>query len=165
MDFQETLRGVNNLMYQYGLSSEEAFDLFTKGAQEGLNYTDELGDNVSEYVGNFKQAGYSADEYFQLLKNGSENGAYNLDKVNDAINEVKNRLGDGTIEKNLTLFSSETQKVFKEWQKGDASMKDVIDRIVQDIKECTNEQEALTMAATCFWNDGRRLETSILLSP
>ncbi len=154
MDFQETLRGVNNLMYQYGLSSEEAFDLFTKGAQEGLNYTDELGDNVSEYVGNFKQAGYSADEYFQLLKNGSENGAYNLDKVNDAINEVKNRLGDGTIEKNLTLFSSETQKVFKEWQKGDASMKDVIDRIVQDIKECTNEQEALTMAATAFGTMG-----------
>ena len=30
MDFQETLRGIRNLMYQYGLTSDEAFDLFVK---------------------------------------------------------------------------------------------------------------------------------------
>lgn len=154
MDFQETLRGVNNLMYQYGLTADEAFDLFTKGAQEGLNFSDELGDNVSEYVGNFKQAGYSAQEYFQLLKNGSDNGAYNLDKVNDAINEIKNRLGDGTIKDNLKMFSSETQKTFKNWEKGKATMKDVIDSIVKDITNCKNEQEALTMAATAFGTMG-----------
>lgn len=154
MDFQETLRGARNLMYQYGLTSEEAFDLFTKGAQEGLNFSDELGDNVAEYVGNFKQAGYSAEEYFQLLKNGSENGAYNLDKVNDAINEVKNRLGDGSIKDDITMFSKETQKVFKNWENGKASMKNVIDSIVSDISKCKNEQEALTMAATAFGTMG-----------
>ena len=118
MDFQETLRGVKNLMYQYGLESEEAFDLFTKGAQEGLNFSDELGDNVAEYVGNFKQAGYSANEYFQLLKNGSNNGAYNLDKINDAINEATNKLADGSIKDNLSKFSVGTHNVFKQWQKG-----------------------------------------------
>ena len=153
-DFQETLRGVNNLMYQYGLTSDEAFDLFTKGAQVGLDYTHELGDNVAEYVGNFKQAGYSAEEYFQLLENGSENGAYNLDKVNDAINEVKNRIGDGTIKDNLDMFSKETQNVFTAWENGEASMKDIIDSIVNDINNCTNEQEALTMAAEAFGTMG-----------
>ena len=154
MDFQETLRGINNLMYQYGLTSEDAFNLFTKGAQEGLNFSGELGDNIAEYVGNFKEAGYSADEYFQLLKNGSDNGAYNLDKVNDAINEATIRLSDGTIEDNLNVFSNETKKLFKEWQNGDASQKEVIERIIQDIKECTNEQEALTMASTLFGTMG-----------
>lgn len=154
MDFQETLRGVKNLMYQYGLESEEAFDLFTKGAQEGLNFSDELGDNVAEYVGNFKQAGYSANEYFQLLKNGSNNGAYNLDKINDAINEATNKLADGSIKDNLSMFSVGTQNVFKQWQKGGASQKDVIDSIVKDINKCTNEQEALTMAATAFGTMG-----------
>lgn len=153
-DFQETLRGVNNLMYQYGITSEEAFDLFAKGSQVGLDYTSELGDNIAEYVGNFKQAGYSATEYFQLLQNGSENGAYNLDKVNDAINEIKNRIGDGSIKDNLDIFSKNTRKVFKEWEKGNASMKDIIDSIVKDINECKNEQEALTMAATAFGTMG-----------
>lgn len=154
MDFQETLRGIKNLMYQYGLESDEAFDLFVKGAQEGLNFSNELGDNVAEYVGNFKQAGYSANEYFQLLKNGSSNGAYNLDKVNDAINEATNRLADGSVEKNLNLFSKSTQNLFKQWQKGGATQKEVIDSIVTDINKCRNEQEALTMAATLFGTMG-----------
>ena len=153
-DFQETLRGVNNLMYQYGMTSEEAFDLFAKGSQAGLDYTHELGDNVAEYVGNFKQAGYSADEYFQLLENGSNNGAYNLDKVNDAINEIKNRIGDGTIKDSLDMFSEETQNVFHAWENGEAEMKDIIDSIVKDINNCTSEQEALTMAAEAFGTMG-----------
>lgn len=154
MDINETLRGADQLMTQFGLSADEAMDLMAAGAQNGLNYTDELGDNVSEYAGKFAQAGYSADEYFQLLKNGSQNGAYNLDKVNDAINEVTTRLADGTIEDSLSIYSSKTQDLFKAWQKGEASQKDVIDSIVNDIKNCTNEQDKLTMSATAFGTMG-----------
>lgn len=153
-DFDESIRGINNLMYQYGISAEEAFDLFAKGSQVGLDYTDELGDNVAEYSGNFKQAGYSAEEYFQLLENGTSNGAYNLDKVNDAINEATNKLADGSVEKNLKIYSKGTQDLFKKWQKGGATQKDVIDSIVDDINNCKNEQEALTMAATLFGTMG-----------
>ena len=116
-DFKETVRGVSNLMNHFGIDSTTAFDLFAKGSQLGLDYTSELGDNVAEYAGNFKQAGYTATEYFQLLANGSQSGAYNLDKVNDSINEIKNRLGDGTIKENLSLFSSSTKKAFSNWEK------------------------------------------------
>lgn len=154
MDINESIRGARNLMYQFDLSAEEAFDMMGKGAKEGLNYTDELGDNVSEYAGNFAQAGYSASEYFQLLKNGSSNGAYNLDKVNDAINEATNRLADGSVEKAIESFSTETQNIFREWQQGGATQKQVIDSIVNDISTCTNEQQALTMAATAFGTMG-----------
>ena len=57
MDFNETLRGTKQLMYQFGLSAEDSMDLIAMGAQNGLNYTDELGDNISEYAGKFAQAG------------------------------------------------------------------------------------------------------------
>lgn len=163
-DFNETLRGVQNLMNHFGISAEEAFDLFAKGSQEGLDYTDELGDNVAEYGGNFKQAGYSAEEYFQLLANGTKNGAYNLDKVNDSINEVKNRLGDGTIEKNIKTFSKGTQTAFKNWQSGKGTMKDVIDSIVKDINGCTDEQKALNMAATAFGTMGEDANLKVVKS-
>ena len=163
-DFNETIRGVNNLMQHFGIDSEEAFDLFAKGSQLGLDYTDELGDNIAEYGGNFEQAGYSAEEYFQLLVNGSKNGAYNLDKVNDSINEVKNRLGDGTIEKNIKTFSKGTQKVFKNWQDGKGTMKDVIDSIVDDINNCTDEQEALTMAQVAFGTMGEDANLKVVRS-
>lgn len=154
MDLNETLRGTDQLMTQFGLNSSEAMDLMASGAQNGLNYTDELGDNVAEYAGKFAQAGYSAKEYFQLLENGSQGGAYNLDKVNDAINEVTTRLADGTIEESLGSFSKNTQKTFKAWQDGKATQKDVIDSIVNDIKNCKNEQDKLTMSATAFGTMG-----------
>ena len=163
-DFNETIRGVSNLMTHFGIDSEEAFDLFAKGSQEGLDYTGELGDNIAEYGGNFEQAGYSAEEYFQLLANGSKNGAYNLDKVNDSINEVKNRLGDGTIEKNIDMFSDGTKSAFKAWKDGKGTMKDVIDSIVDDINDCENEQEALNMAATAFGTMGEDANLKVVKS-
>ena len=94
IDMNETLRGVNSLMKQYGLTAQEAMGYIARGTQNGLDKTNELVNNLSEYAGKFEQAGYSASEYFQLLQNGLQGGAYNLDKVNDAINEVTTRLAD-----------------------------------------------------------------------
>ncbi len=163
-DFNETIRGVNQMMKQFGIDSTKAFDLFAKGSQEGLDYTNELGDNVAEYAGKFAQAGYSAEEYFQLLKNGAEGGAYNLDKVNDAINEVTNKLADGSIADSLGIYSSKTQELFHAWQNGGATQKDVIDSIVSDITNCTNEQERLTMAATAFGTMGEDANAKFVTS-
>lgn len=150
MDMTESVRGAQSLVNHFGLTSEQAFDLLASGAQNGLNYTDELGDNVSEYAGKFAEAGYSADEYFQLLQNGSQGGAYNLDKVNDAINEVTTRLGDGTIEESLGMFDKNTQNVFKAWQDGKATQKDVIEAIVKDIKGTKSQQDQLNKSAKAF---------------
>lgn len=150
IDMNETLRGVNSLMQQYGLTAQEAMDYIVVGTQNGLDKTNELGDNLSEYAGKFSQAGYSASEYFQLLDNGLKNGAYNLDKVNDAINEVTTRLVDGTIGESIGSFSTKTQELFTSWQNGEATQKQVIDSIVADIGNCTNQQEALNLAALAF---------------
>ena len=150
IDMNETLRGVNSLMKQYGMTAQEAMDYIVRGTQNGLDKTNELGDNLSEYAGKFEQAGYSASEYFQLLQNGLQGGAYNLDKVNDAINEVTTRLADGTIGDAIDLYSQKTQSLFLAWQNGEATQKQVIDSIVADIANCTNEQQALNMAAEAF---------------
>lgn len=150
IDMNETLRGVNSLMKQYGLTAQEAMDYIVRGTQNGLDKTNELGDNLSEYAGKFEQAGYSASEYFQLLQNGLQGGAYNLDKVNDAINEVTTRLADGTIGDSIDLYSQKTQSLFLSWQNGEATQKQVIDSIVADIGNCTSQQEALNMAAQAF---------------
>lgn len=164
IDMNETLRGVNSLMEQYGLTAQQAMDYIVKGTQNGLDKTNELGDNLSEYAGKFSQAGYSAQEYFQLLQNGLEGGAYNLDKVNDAINEVTTRLADGTIADSLSQinektgeieagtggWSEEVENVFKQWQRGGATQKQVIDAIVKDIQNTENQQDKLNKAALAF---------------
>ncbi len=164
IDMNETLRGVNSLMEQYGITAQQAMDYIVKGTQNGLDKTNELGDNLSEYAGKFSQAGYSAQEYFQLLQNGLDGGAYNLDKVNDAINEVTTRLADGTIADSLSQINAETgeveagtggwgkevENVFKQWQQGGATQKQVIDAIVKDIQGTENQQDKLNKAALAF---------------
>lgn len=164
MDENETLRGAQQLMKQFGISSKEAFDLMATGAQNGLNKSDELGDNISEYSGKFAQAGYSAEEYFQLMQNGLDGGAYNLDKVNDAINEVTTRLVDGTIEGALDSFDTKTQDVFKAWQEGRATQKDVVNAIVEDISKTTNEQEKLNKASIAFGTMGEDFNSGFIQS-
>lgn len=164
MDENETLRGAQQLMKQFGITSQEAFDLMATGAQNGLNKSDELGDNISEYSGKFAQAGYSAEEYFQLMQNGLDGGAYNLDKVNDAINEVTTRLVDGTIEGALGSFDEKTQDVFKAWQEGRATQKDVVNAIVEDISKTTNEQEKLNKSATAFGTMGEDFNSGFIQS-
>lgn len=164
MDENETLRGAQQLMKQFGISSKEAFDLMATGAQNGLNKSDELGDNISEYSGKFKQAGYSAEEYFQLMQNGLDGGAYNLDKVNDAINEVTTKLVDGNIEGALDSFDTKTQDVFKAWQEGRKTQKDVVNAIVEDISRTTNQQEKLNKTATAFGTMGEDFNAGFIES-
>lgn len=164
MDENETLRGAQQLMKQFGISSKEAFDLMATGAQNGLNKSDELGDNISEYSGKFKQAGYSAEEYFQLMQNGLDGGAYNLDKVNDAINEVTTRLVDGNIEGALDSFDTKTQDVFKAWQEGRKTQKDVVNAIVEDISRTTNQQEKLNKTAAAFGTMGEDFNAGFIES-
>ncbi len=150
MDLSETIRGVNVLTKKMGLSSKEAFDLMAKGAQNGLNKTDELGDNIAEYGPLWQQAGFSAEEMFTILQNGLDSGAYSLDKVNDFVKEFAISLSDGRIEENLSSFSTETQNLFQAMKEGKATSKDVFYSVIEDLKSCTNEQEALTLASTVW---------------
>ena len=150
MDFSETLRGVNGLMRNMGLTAQESFDLITVGARSGLNKTGELGDNLAEYTQIWGQAGFSAKEMFAILDNGLANGAYNLDKVNDFVKEFTISLSDGRIEENLSSFSKDTRKLFNEWKKGKATSKDVFYSVIGDLENMQNQQEALSLASTVW---------------
>lgn len=150
IDVSESVRGVNALMQNFGVDAQTAMDYIVTGTQNGLDKTNELGDNISEYSAKFSEAGYSADEYFQLLQNGLQNGAYNLDKVNDAINEVTTRLSDGTIADAIGQYSAKTQQYFKDWQNGKRTQKDVIESIVADINNAKSQQEQFNLASTAF---------------
>lgn len=149
-DLNETLRGVNALMSNMGLSAEEAFDYIAKGTQNGLDKSGELSDNLAEYSQIWEQAGFSAEEMFSILQNGLDSGAYNLDKVNDFVKEFSISLSDGRIEKNVDKFSLGTRNLFAEWQNGKASQKDVFNSIISDLSNMTDQQEALSIASSVW---------------
>lgn len=150
MDLGETIRGVDSLMGNMGITSEEAFDLMAKGAQRGLDKSGELSDNIAEYGSLWAQAGFSAKEMFAILDNGLDSGAYNLDKVNDFVKEFTISLSDGRIEENINSFSDGTKSLFYQWKSGEATAKDVFYSVINDLSTATNKQEMLTLASNTW---------------
>ena len=149
-DVNETIRGASRMMENFGISGEEAFDLLTVGAQQGLNQSNELADNMAEYSQLFSQMGFDADETFSLLEAGLDGGAYNLDKVTDLVKEMGISLADGRFEENADMFSDSTRNLFNEWKKGNATQGAVVKAMLQDFSKMDNGYEALNKASTVW---------------
>ena len=71
-------------------------------------------------------------------------------QVNDFVKEFTISLADGRIGENLGSFSEGTADLFQKWQEGKATAKDVFYSVISDLKNATNEQEALTTASTVW---------------
>ena len=104
-DVTESMRAVNMLMDQLGVTSQEAFNLIVQGAQGGLNKNDDLLDTINEYSVHFSALGFDADGMFNSLANGAETGAFSVDKLGDAVKEFGIRAMDD---------SDSTAKAFKD---------------------------------------------------
>ena len=96
-DVNESIRAVNSMMDQFGITADEAYSLIAQGAQNGLNQNGDLLDVVNEYSTQFKNAGYSADDMFNMLANGVDAGTWSVDKLGDAVKEFNIRASDGTV--------------------------------------------------------------------
>ncbi len=92
----ESSRAVKAMMENFDVSAAEAYDYIARGAQNGLDYSGELLDNISEYSVQFKKMGLSASDMFTIFENGAENGAWNLDKIGDSVKELAIRVIDGS---------------------------------------------------------------------
>ncbi len=149
-DVNETMRGASRMMENFGISGKEAFDLLTVGAQNGLNQSNELADNMAEYSQLFGQMGFTADETFSLLAAGLDGGAYNLDKVNDLIKEMGISLTDGRFEENADMFSEATRNLFNEWKNGKATQGAVVKSMMNDFSNMEGGYEALNKAGTVW---------------
>ena len=91
-DINESTRSAQMLMKQFGLTSDEAYNLIAQGAQMGLDKNGDLLDTINEYSVHFGQAGYSAEEMFNSLKNGVDAGTFSVDKLGDAVKEFGVRI-------------------------------------------------------------------------
>ena len=96
-DISESARAAKALMTNFGVSGEEAMGMIAAGAQNGLDYSGELIDTISEYSVQFDKLGFTADEMFSIFQQGADSGAWNLDKVGDAIKEFSIRSNDSSV--------------------------------------------------------------------
>lgn len=125
MDVKESMRAVNMLMEQFGISGEEAYNLIVQGAQQGLDKNGDLLDTINEYGVHYKQLGYDADDFFNSLSNGTKAGTFSVDKLGDAMKEFGIRTKDtaNSTTEGFELTGLNADKMRKAFAKGGDSAK------------------------------------------
>lgn len=134
-DFEvnESVRAVNSMMDQFGITAEEAYNLIAQGAQRGLNQNDDLLDTINEYSVHFQRAGYSADDMFNMLANGVETGTWSVDKLGDAVKEFNIRMSDGSAKDAVEALGFSWDAVSESWSEGGESAKEVFNMLVNEL--------------------------------
>lgn len=163
-DINEVTRGANNLMQAFGIESEKAFDLFAAGGQRGLNFSNEMFDNVAEYASLFGNMGYTVEEYFGIMERGAQKGVYNLDYVNDVMKEFQIRVKDGSKASTEAIgsMSKETQGVWQEFMKGNGTVSDVASTIVNELMGMEDQVKAGQIAVSLFGTKWEDLESDAM---
>lgn len=136
-EVNETVRASKAIMDSFGISGEQAMNLIAAGAQNGLDYSDELIDSIKEYSVQFAKMGLTADDMFRIFQQGTDSGAWNLDKVGDAIKEMSIRVVDGsdtTIE-GFTLIGLNADEMAKKFAAGGETARDAFQQTMQALAQ------------------------------
>ena len=139
-----------------------AFDVLTKGFQNGANASDDLLDTFTEYSVIFTDLGVSADMALGLISQGMQAGARDSDYLADAIKEFAIRSKDidaaGDAFKALGLDAKKTVDVFaKGGPEANKAMADVIKRL----KEMPDATERNRLAVELFGTKAEDLQDAL----
>ena len=166
-DFAESTRAANTLMENFSVTAGEAFNLVVQGAQNGLDYSGELIDNINEYSVQFQKLGLDAEDMFSIFASGAENGAFNLDKIGDAVKELSIRVVDGsdTTREGFELLGLNADEMSAKFAQGGESAKAAFEQVIEGLGNMEDPLDQNTAGVDLFgtmWEDlGPEVVTSL----
>lgn len=151
-EVNESIRAVDMMMKQFGVTSEEAYNLIAQGAQNGLDKNQNLLDSINEYSVHFQQLGFNAEEMFNMFSNGAEAGVFDLDKLGDAVKEFGIRAQDGS---NTTIQAFESlgfnaEEMQKKFAAGGETANKAFKEVTEALINCDNKVTQTTAGVNLF---------------
>lgn len=134
-DVNESVRAATALTKNFGIDGEKAMALIAKGAQNGLDFSGELLDTISEYSVQFAKVGLDADDMFKIMEKGAETGAFNLDKVGDAVKEMSIRVIDGSksTQEGFQALGLNADEMASKFAAGGDSAKEAFNQVISGL--------------------------------
>lgn len=163
-DVSEVSKVASQMMKQFGITGQEAFDLIAKGNQQGMNYADDYLDTLNEYSVYFKSLGFDAEGMFNTLISGAEAGAFNLDKVGDAVKEFGIRSKD-LSDSSATAFADlglDADKMFQTFAKGGEGANQAFQTVVQKLGQITDETKRNEIGVALFGTQYEDMEKDVI---
>ena len=157
-DFNEAVRELADLQRDFGVSSEEAFEIYNDGLARGGAASGEFGDSIREYGQLFAANGFSAQEFIDILNTGIDLGIYN-DKLPDAIKEAGISLNEQTKATREALVNafgaSFTADLLDQVNSGAITIKDALNLIAEESERVgLNQEQLATLTADVFRGAG-----------
>lgn len=157
-DVKESMRAVNMLMEQFGISGEEAYNLIVQGAQQGLDKNGDLLDTINEYSVHYKQLGYTSEEFFNSLKNGAESGTFSIDKLGDAMKEFGIRTKDtaASTDEGFQLIGLNADEMREAFNEGGEAAKRASEKTLEALLNMDNQVKRNQAGVDLFgtmWED------------
>jgi len=160
-EVSESTRAVNQLMIQFGLNGNDAYNLIAQGAQNGLNKNEDLMDIINEYSVQFAGAGVSAEQMFNMLLAGADAGAFSIDVLGDGLKEFVIRAGDGSKKTKdaFTAIGLDADETTKKFVAGGASANQAFKDIILSLSLIKDPLEQSAQGVELFgtkWEDLRK---------
>lgn len=155
-EVNESVRAAKMLMDQFGISSEEAYNLIAQGAQQGLDKNGDLLDSINEYSVHFKQNGLNATDMFNTFKQGADSGAFSIDKVGDAIKEMGIRMKDGSAADSLKAMKLNADDITQAFGESGERASWAFGEVVEGLKNIEDPIEQNAAGVAIFgtmWED------------
>ncbi len=159
-DFEvnESMRAAKMLVDQFGISSDEAYNMIAQGAQNGLDKNGDLLDSINEYSVHYEQLGFTAEDFFNSLANGTEAGTFSVDKLGDAMKEFGIRAKDGSDGSRdaFKTLGLDADDMFRKFNKGGEDAKTATQQVIEKLMEMEPGVDQTTAGVALFgtmWED------------
>lgn len=131
----DSINTVDGLMKNFGITSEQAYNLIAQGAQNGANKNDDMLEILNEYGPQFSSLGLSATDFTNTLIAGAESGAFQIDKIGDSVKEFSIRSKDmsDTSAAGFKALGLDADLMFSTFAKGGTGAKTAFQDVVKKL--------------------------------
>lgn len=165
-EINQSIKASDTMMRNFGITSQQAYNLLAQGAKNGLNKSDELIDSANEYAPYFAKLGFNANQMFDIFSTGLANGAFNLDKVGDAVKEfgIRSKDGSKTSMEAFEMLGMSGEKMTQTFAAGGPAAQKAFNQVVEAIKKVKDPAKQNAIAVGLFGTQAEDLEMNVITS-
>lgn len=144
--------------------ADEAFDLLTRGAQQGADKAGDLVETFNEYGTQFRQIGLDGSTAMGLLAQGVKAGARDADIVADSLKEFAIRAQDGSelTAEGFELVGLNGEKMAAMVAKGGPEAAAALDQTLDKLREMKDPALQAQAAVALFGTQSEDMQDAIL---
>lgn len=165
-DIPESIKTVDTMTKNFGITSSQAYNLLAQGAQKGLDKSGELLDTANEYSVYFKTLGFSADEMFNIFGEGLAKGAFNLDKVGDSMKEfgIRSKDGSKSSAEGFKALGLNAQKMTAAFAKGGPTAKKAFSQVMDAMQKVKDPAKLSAASVNLFGTQAEDMEKTVIMA-